>query len=199
MKRVLSVALLLAPVIIALGVVLPVSKDAYTRSTTPPAYANPPEISPRSSIEFFDIPSRLIIEKLGVDVPVEEVGEAPDGRMDVPKDEKNVGWWRLGVKPGEQGNAVLAGHFDNSKGEPSVFYYLNDLKIKDKIKVIDKNGKTIQFEVTEKEYFKDALFPIDLVFGQSDISQLNLITCAGTYDKDKSNYSDRLVVFTKRI
>ncbi len=74
------------------------------------------------------IPVKLVIPKLKIDVMVESVGLDDKGRMDVPKGVTNVAWYSLGVKPGQAGNSVIDGHFDQPDGSPSVFFKLNQTK-----------------------------------------------------------------------
>ena len=147
--------------------------------------------------KFVAKPAKLVIPTLGVESEMEYVGLDDKGRMDVPKNDDNVAWWSLGVKPGETGNAVLAGHFDRKDGGPAVFYDLKDLNTGNDIEIVDEEGNKLTFEVYKKEIYKDATFPIELVFGATDEKNLNLITCDGVFDENAKNYSDRLVVFTR--
>lgn len=71
------------------------------------------------------MPLRLSLPRLRIDADVEQVGLAPDGAMDVPERFDTVGWYRLGARPGELGNAVLAGHLD-AKTAPAIFWRLKE-------------------------------------------------------------------------
>ncbi len=142
-------------------------------------------------------PQTLVIPKIGVEAQVESVAEDESGRMDVPKEVYNVGWYSLGFKPGENGNAVLAGHFDTQTGAPAVFYYLGNLAVGDEVIVRDKTGKKLSFTVTKKVSYPFDQVPLDEIFGESDKPGLNLITCAGTWDVGSRNYSNRTVVYTE--
>lgn len=142
------------------------------------------------------IPERLIIQKLHVNALIEDVGLDSEKRMDVPKDDMNVSWYKYGAIPGEMGSAVLAGHFDTKTGGQAVFYRLSELSKGDSIIVTGENGEERTFIVTDTKIFKDATFPIDLVFSKNDGKYLNLITCDGVFDQNEKSYSDRLVVFT---
>lgn len=144
-------------------------------------------------------PYTLTIPAIDVDASIEPVGLAPDGRMDVPKQYDEIGWWSLGVKPGQKGSAVLAGHYDTPTGDPGVFYQLKQLQKGDEIKVADTEGLVQSFEVVETKLFSDADFPIDLVFSRQDDTWLNLITCDGVFDSVAQNYLDRYVVFARLI
>lgn len=150
-----------------------------------------------SSQTVFDEPASLIIPKLKVDAVSESVGMDSEGRMDVPKNVVNVAWYNLGVKPGERGNAVFAGHFDKPDGSPAVFNKLGTLKAGDILTVVDVNGKELQFEVTEKRVVQLSEFPLQEVFGETDKTRVNLITCGGKWDKEKKEYSERTIIFSE--
>lgn len=143
------------------------------------------------------LPSKTIIPKIGVDAKVEQVGQDSQGRMDIPQNYKNVGWYKLGIKPGEKGNAVIDGHIDTPKKEAGVFYRINELVPGDVIYIKDSKNKTFTFFVTKALYFDYDKVPIDEVFGKTEKFRLNLVTCAGKFDKLTKNYSQRLVVFSE--
>lgn len=148
--------------------------------------------------EEVGIPTTISISSLNVNsVSIEQVGLAPDGRMAVPSNFVNTGWYSLGPKPGEIGNSVIAGHFDTPSGAPSVFWDLKTMQPGDEIQITDEGGKTRTFKVTENETFPDATFPLERVFGKTDRKMLNLITCSGAWDTGSRNYSDRVVVFSE--
>lgn len=155
------------------------------------------DATPQPEIINSSKPARISIPAIGVNAAIEHVGLAPDGRMDVPKAYENVGWWQMGARPGIQGSAVLAGHFDTPTGEPGVFYDLKQLKKGDIIEVEDEEDLAQLFEVVETKLYPDANFPIDLVFGRTDEKWLNLITCDGVFDQETNNYTDRYVVFSR--
>jgi sortase A len=143
-------------------------------------------------------PHSLEIPKLNLNIPVINVGLDDDERMSAPEGFWEVGWFKYGPRPGEPGSSVLAGHLDSPTG-PAVFYKLGQLTPGDLIYVNDVEGRQMTFEVIEVALYSDQTFPLELVFGRSDGVRLNLITCAGTYDTNARNYSDRLVVFTKLV
>src|SRR5687768_6405146 len=59
----------------------------------------------------YSVPVRLEISKLSVDVPVIAAGLTRDNVMDIGDDAVKTAWYKLGPKPGEQGSAVIAGHY----------------------------------------------------------------------------------------
>ncbi len=145
------------------------------------------------------LPQRVIIPKLQIDTAVEQVGLDNEGKMDVPENADNVGWYKLGYKPGEKGSAVMAGHNDKVTGAPAVFYKLSLLQIGDKIEVIDDKGKKYLFQVSQTQAFPYSDYPLQKVFGPNDNNMLNLITCNGVWDASTKNYSNRLTVFAKLV
>ncbi len=156
-----------------------------------------PDVSPE--IKPIELPVRLKIPKINIDADFVYVGLMPDGTMDSPKGPINVGWYKLGFRPGEIGSAVIAGHFGWKDNIKAVFDDLSKLRKDDKIYVEDFKGETYTFIVREiKKY--GALADADEVFNSIDgIAHLNLITCGGVWNKSEKSYSNRLVVFTDRM
>lgn len=144
------------------------------------------------------LPARLKIPAIHVDSTVISVGLTSDGAMDAPKGPAEVAWLNLGLRPGENGTAVIAGHYGWKNNKPAVFDNLHKLRKGDKIFVDDENGGTTSFIVREiRIYGKDEA--ASEVFGSSDgKSHLNLITCTGVWDKANKTRSERLVVFTDK-
>ncbi|MDP3988734.1 MAG: class F sortase [bacterium] len=144
------------------------------------------------------LPLRLKIPSIDVDAPVEYVGLTYNGAMDVPKSPIEVGWFNLGPRPGENGSAVIAGHYGWKNNLPAVFDNLHTLRVGDEIFVEDENGFTTTFIVRKiKIYGKDEITPE--VFSSSDgKAHLNLITCTGDWNTEEKTRSQRLVVFTDK-
>lgn len=144
------------------------------------------------------IPKRVKIPKIGVDTIIEAVGNDAKGNMDVPKDDDNTSWYEPGFRPGQKGNAVLAGHLDKKDASPAVFWDIDKLEVGDTIIITDENGKELTFAITHTEKFPNEGFPINRVFGDSSDAMLNLITCHGEWDSG-SGYDERYVVFSKLV
>ena len=143
-------------------------------------------------------PARFKIPNINVDAPVEYVGLTSDGAMDVPKGPDNVAWFNLGPHPGENGSAVIAGHYGWKNNTPAVFDNLHKLLKGDKISIEDEKGMVTTFIVREiRIYGKDEA--ASDVFGSNDgKAHLNLITCAGAWNKAEKTRSERLIVFTDK-
>lgn len=154
-------------------------------------------VSPPSPSYASSPPQRLLIPKLNVDTRIEYVSEDSQGIMASPVDPDNVAWYEPGIRPGEKGNAVIAGHVDSKDG-PAIFYELNNLSPGDNISVATESGDAISFRVTGKATYPADNFPIHEVFGASAKKRLNLITCTGEFDSSAKQYADRLVIYSEQ-
>ncbi|HCC06356.1 TPA: class F sortase [Candidatus Nomurabacteria bacterium] len=144
------------------------------------------------------VPMHLKIESIGVDALVESVGIKPSGEMDTPKLIENVGWFNLGVYPGEIGSAVIDGHYGWINNKSAAFDNLYKVKIGDIVTIKNSNNVITTFIVSNIKKYN----PLDnsaAVFTSNDgKSHLNLITCGGTWDTENKNYRERLVIFTDK-
>ncbi|UOY93332.1 class F sortase [Ectobacillus sp. JY-23] len=155
-----------------------------------------PQVSQTTTVAKGIEPVRIEIPKLRINAPVAPVGLLGDGSMGVPEDTNEVGWYEPGAKPGEFGNAVFAGHVDSYLG-PAVFFYLKKLEVGDEVIIRGKNGETFIYVVTSKASYPYDQAPVEDIFGYTAAKRLNLITCAGRYDRKTKNHEERLVVYTE--
>lgn len=148
--------------------------------------------------EKFGTPRLLSIPEIGVEARVESVGLDEEKEMDVPRDPNNVAWYMFGARPGQKGNAVLAGHLDSDTG-PAVFYNLSDLEEGDEVLVLDDKGTVLKFIVVEESVYPVEEFPLDRVFGNQEdsVPRLNLITCGGRFNGSTKEYSHRVVIYSE--
>ena len=175
---------------------------APTVMPSPTEIPTPTELpSPTPVPDLGITPERLRIPAIGVDAHVEHVGKTADGAMDVPKDVWNVAWYEPGTKPGNPGSAVIAGHLDGYNLPAAVFFNLRKLQPGNKIYISDSAGKELVYEVFQSQVFSNnpTTDQLNQIFGFASESHLNLITCNGTWDANKQNYSERLVVFSKQV
>lgn len=164
----------------------PTSSVAGAIRSLPPATALPaeaPDLPP---------PTGLTIDALGVaDARVVPVGVEQDGDMEIPGADE-VGWYRYGPRPGDDGSAVLAAHIAYDGGD-GVFRHLDDIRPGAAVTVDLADGESQTFVVTSVEqYPKDAL-PNE-VFARRGDAGLVLITCGGGFDRDARSYEDNVVV-----
>lgn len=158
-----------------------------------------PYVKPSVNPERAVIPAQIEIPALGIQTKVEQVGLDAYGKMDVPSTDETVAWYAGGYKPGEVGQAVIAGHYDTQTGAPAVFYHLSSLHEGDRVRITAESGEVKTFTVTRIATYESANFPVKDVFGPAVDRGLNLITCEGKYNAQAHNYSHRTVVYTKEI
>jgi sortase A len=143
-------------------------------------------------------PTRIEIPAIEVDAEIEKVGILENGEMGVPDAMDQVGWFSPGIRPGNKGNAVMAGHVDSRTG-PAIFIDLDQLVEGDEVKVSDATGETYTFVVTGSKSYPYDDAPIGEIFGRNESRNLNLITCTGTFDRAEGTHEERLVVFTELV
>jgi sortase A len=144
------------------------------------------------------LPARLMIPVIHVDTAVVPVGITSDGEMDVPKDPAEVAWYSFGSRPGESGNAVIAGHYDWMNNKTAVFDSLHKLSKGDKIFIEDENGVATTFVMREMRIYDKDEDASDVFISGDNKVHLNLITCIGVWDEVEKIYPDRLIVFADK-
>lgn len=141
-------------------------------------------------------PERLIIPSLQIDALVQQVGVKANGAMATPKNFTDVGWYKYGTIPGQEGSAVIAGHVDNGLALPGVFKHLSDLKIGDELYVQTIDGSKLRFVVQDIQKYSHTAVPTEEVFNARGAAHLNLITCDGTWIPTDKTYDKRLIVYS---
>lgn len=143
------------------------------------------------------IPQTISISKISVTTSIEQVSQDKNGQMETPLHAEDTGWYSLGFRPGQKGNAVIDGHLDTVTGAPAAFWNIKNLLPGDKIITTDSNQKSYTFTVTKTVSYPYNQVPLQQIFAVADRPHLNLITCIGTWDKTHKNYSNRLVVYAE--
>ena len=143
-------------------------------------------------------PVRLIIPKIKVSAVVERIGLTANKAVDVPKGHGHVGWYKLGSKPGDEGTAVIAGHFARKSSGWAVFNDLYKLRPGDTLSVKDSGGKIMNFVVKSTHIYGVNERPAEVYVSDSG-AHLNLITCTGTWINILHGFNKRLVIFTDLV
>jgi LPXTG-site transpeptidase (sortase) family protein len=142
---------------------------------------------------------RLTIPTLGIDAGFQFNGLKADGTMEIPSNITDVGWYTLGPRPGEVGNAIITGHVAQIRHsvvtKQGVFFNLNQLRPGDKLQVQNDKGETITFVVRESRLYDATADATDVFVSKDTRAHLVLITCEGTWNPAQQSYSQRLVVF----
>ena len=142
-------------------------------------------------------PARLRIPSIGVDAWIGAVGLRGDGSMDVPDNLWTSSWLAKGPRPGQAGNAVIAGH--RGVGTPALFSHLENVRAGDRIYVSDAAGNELIYVVTGVASLDLSRSTQVAVFGPTTAQQLVLITCFGRYVASARTYDHRLVVFSRPL
>ncbi len=121
----------------------------------------------------------------------------PNGEMEIPG-AAEVGWYRFGSRPGEDGSAVLAAHVDYD-GQVGVFFELAGAEVGDSIEVARADGTTAVFVVTERAQYEKSSLPFDEIFRRDGEPSLVLITCGGDFNPSLRSYEDNVVLFASPI
>lgn len=117
----------------------------------------------------------MAIPAIGVDAAVEQVDF-----LDVPKDPRDVAWFRTGSAPGEPGTAAFDGHLDWTTG-PAVFWHLGKLKPGDGIQVTGAAGQKQDWTVDLVQSVPYTSMPPDWLYANQGQSRISLITCSGAW------------------
>ena len=83
------------------------------------------------------VPLRMVVESLGVDAPVVEMGLDAQGIPQVPFNGQDVAWYNFSSPPGAGSNAVFAGHI-NWEGASGVFGNLGELQPGDTVRLMSE-------------------------------------------------------------
>lgn len=146
---------------------------------------------------------RISIPAIGVDAGLVSVGLDPDGAMGSPDGPYEVGWYKYGPSPGENGNALLDGHVDwtnRQTGVPfgAVFWDLKVLKPGARVNITDGEREFV-YQVTEyRRYRWDDPEGVSVLQPTQD-SRITMITCGGQFDRSTRNYSMREVVIATLV
>lgn len=145
------------------------------------------------------LPVRVKVPKINVDAPIDSVGLAENGDMEAPKGPRNIGWYKDSPRPGDTGNAIIAGHYGRwESGENSVFDNLSQLGAGDEVNVEDENGRTVVFIVQRVQIYNHNDDTQSIFISKDGSAHLNIITCMGDWIESEKTYSQRLVVFADR-
>lgn len=142
-------------------------------------------------------PSRVRIDRIGVDSDLIGLRVLADNTLEVPADYDVAGWHRAGTAPGNTGPAVLVGHVDSFEG-PAVFFRLRELQPGEPVVVTRADGSEVTFDVVGVERYAKADFPTEAVYGATAGPELRLLTCGGAFDEKTRSYTDNVVVYARQ-
>lgn len=141
-------------------------------------------------------PTSLSLPALDVVVPIDPVGVADDGQMEIPPLAERAGWYRFGAVPGAtEGTAVIAAHVDSvASAGLGPFAGLKDLAVGDRVSVTLSDGATATYAVTAVISVTKPEITWQDVFVRDGAHRLVLVTCGGSFRGDVGSYSDNVIV-----
>lgn len=177
------------------------SHASATSAATPvESPAAPSAVAPSAPLPVMAAspPVSLLIPSLGTKSELLHLGLRANGSLEVPPDgpAAPAGWYKGSPTPGERGPAVLLGHVNAVGGGPGVFAGLRRLKVGDTFEVTRADGTTAIFDFSRGEQYPKDAFPSETVYGNTEGSELRVITCDG-YDPATGLFDDNYVVFAK--
>jgi hypothetical protein len=164
------------------------SVSAATPTGTGPGAG--PVLLPRST------PLALAIPSVRLDAPLLGLGMDGKGAAELPPFSlpRTAGWLRDSASPGETGTAVVVGHVDTTTG-PAVFWDLAAVRPGAEVDVTRLDGRTAVFTVDAVRAYPKAGFPAAQVYGPGPGAQLRVVTCGGTFDRNRREYTGNVVLF----
>jgi LPXTG-site transpeptidase (sortase) family protein len=168
--------------------------------TRRPATATASATPKPTSVPLGQPPYTIVIDKIGVNAPVETFGLDEQAIPVVPTGDNAadvVAWYNFSAEPGAGSNAVFAGHV--TWFGAAVFYNLPSLAIGDEVRIQGANGRELVYHVSDV-FHVDPEDPNSLnVMKATDEEMITIITCDGSYTDTNDpvfggEYDLRLVV-----
>ena len=202
----------------AVGSTPPAASSTASPSSTsaPPVAASAPSATGRPTAAATDSPAdgpadgpavlgasepvSLSVPATGTESELLRLGLREDGSLEVPPEGPGspASWYTGSPTPGERGPAVLLGHVNATGGGPGVFAGLRALEPGDAIEVAREDGSTAVFAVDRGEQYGKDDFPTLEVYGNTEGSELRLITCDG-FDPATGEFDDNYVVYASLV
>lgn len=165
----------------------------------PRVAATPPPVDAASSPA--GAPVRVVVPAHDVDMPVDPVGVAADGQMEIPPLAERGGWYRFGADPADgAGTTVIAGHVDSvASAGTGPFVRLPEVRAGDAVELTLADGTTRGYAVQSvtKVPKSEARWPD--VFTREGEARLALITCGGAFDTATRHYTDNVLVIATPV
>jgi sortase family protein len=136
---------------------------------------------------------KVELPTLAKTAPIVRVGIDRDHKMVVPRNARDVAWLDQGPIPGRTRNVVLAGHI-NYSGQDGSFKRIGELKKRQDVYLVLKDGKKVHFKVVWNCTFPRDTKYAEQIMGNTKTTSVTLISCGGTYDHSAGTHDKRIVV-----
>lgn len=144
-------------------------------------------------------PVTLEVPSIGLRTDLLSLGLRANGSLEVPQDVGDgapASWYNGSPTPGERGPSIYLGHVNALGGHKGVFADLRQLAAGAEINALRADGSTATFVVDRAAQYSKNDFPTFDVYGNTEGSELRLITCDG-YDPATGLFDDNYVVYAK--
>lgn len=146
-----------------------------------------------------DDPKFIRVSSVGVEGYIQNVGVDQNQEVAVPDNIHMAGWFADSVKPGQTGLSIIDGHVDGNT-QDAIFKNLPAVQPGAEIIVEFGSGEKKTFRVMDVVTTKEDE-AASVLFSQKPTvtSQLNLITCIGTFNEETRRYDERVIVTAELI
>lgn len=146
-------------------------------------------------------PVDLSLAARDIALPIDPVGVAEDGQMEIPPLAERAGWYRFGATPGDaEGTAVIAAHVDSvASAGTGPFARLGEAEIGDEVTVTRADGQVVRYAVTGVTRVAKPEVAWADVFVRGGPHRLVLVTCGGTFQQQARSYTDNVIVTAEPV
>lgn len=171
--------------------------DTLTHTTS-----TPEETPPTAACERYSVPANQPrkIELPGIDASgcIQKVGLDKSKAIAAPSNVHLAGWYVGSVAPGNKGVSIIDGHV-SGRYAAGIFSKLKDLRPGDSIRVQFGDLSWRKFTIADtRSVATEQASQAAHEMLKGSTSQLSLITCHGTYNKQSEQYDKRIVIRASR-
>jgi sortase (surface protein transpeptidase) len=139
---------------------------------------------------------RVYIPALAVDAEIQDTGYDARRTMQVVAAADIISWLREGAIPGNDGNAILAGH-NKWGGKKCPLFELDTLQIGDEMVIEYGDGSSLKFMLESVFVYALATAPANLIMDISGEARVTVITCKAPFNTKTGTSDNRIVAIFK--
>jgi sortase (surface protein transpeptidase) len=154
----------------------------------------PPPLAVAADRAALSAPQRIVIESIGLDRTLVDVGLDPENRPVVP--DHDVAWYGRSARPGAGENVVVWGHalrFQSAPDLPAPLERVREAHIGDRVTLVTADGVAHRYVIAEQIWATPDQVAYILPSGDE---RLTIVNCIGDYVVDASG---AVVTMTHRL
>ncbi len=152
-----------------------------------------PVIPRQPAAQTQSVPTSIQLGGSRTPIRVVPIGISATGTLEPPSDISTAGWWVSGPRPGAPGRAIITGHIDSTAGL-GAFAALDRLHTRDTLALTEAAGRVLHFRVTARQQIEKTHLDPRLLQNTTNVSDLLLVTCTGTFDYSTHSYESNLLI-----